>query len=53
MDEQQLQQAIARSMQGDQGDQQPNGEGMVGADSRNEHLREGEGQVGNNGGLPL
>lgn len=54
MDEQQLQQAIARSMQGDQGDQQPNGEGMVGADSRNgTPTPEGEGPVGNNGGLPL
>ena len=54
MDEQQLQQAIARSMQGDQGDQQPNGEGMVGADARNgTPTPEGEGPVGNNGGLPL
>lgn len=54
MDEQQLQQAITASMQGDQGPEQPNGEGMVGPDARNRVAPPtGEGPVGNNGGLPV
>ena len=42
MDEQQLQQAIAASMQGDQGPEQPNGEGMVGLMQEIESLRQQE-----------
>ena len=54
MDEQALQQAILGMQQGGQGDQQPNGEGMVGPDARNGTATpSGEGPVGNNGGLPL
>jgi len=54
MDEQQLQQAIAASIQGGQGIEQPNGEGMVGPDARNQTAPpQGEGPIGNNGGLPL
>ena len=54
MNEQQLQQALARSLEGGQGVEQPNGEGMVGPDARNRTAPPtGEGPVGNNGGLPL
>jgi hypothetical protein len=54
MNEQQLQQAIAASLQGGQGIEQPNGEGMVGPDARNQTAPpQGEGPIGNNGGLPL
>ena len=54
MNEQALQQAILASQQGGEGDQVPNAEGMVGPDARNGVAPpNGEGPVGNNGGLPL
>ena len=55
MDEQQLQQAIAcQACKAIKVINRPNGEGMVGADGRNgTPTPEGEGPVGNNGGLPL
>ena len=54
MDEQALQQAILASQQGGQTDQVPNADGVVGPDGRNGVAPpNGEGPVGNNGGLPL
>ena len=54
MDEQALQQAILASQQGGEVNQVPNAEGMVGPDGRNGVAPpNGEGPVGNNGGLPL
>jgi len=52
--EQALQQALAGMQQGGQGSIVNGPEGMVGADSRNGTAPpDGEGPVGNNGGLPL
>jgi hypothetical protein len=54
MNEQALQQAILASQQGGQADQVQNAEGVVGPDGRNGVAPpNGEGPVGNNGGLPL
>jgi len=54
MNEQALQQAIAASQQGGQSPEVQNAEGMVGPDGRNGvPSPDGEGPVGNNGGLPL
>jgi hypothetical protein len=54
MNEQALQQAIAASQQGGQSPEVQNAEGMVGPDARNGvPSPDGEGPVGNNGGLPL
>jgi hypothetical protein len=54
MDEQALQQAILESQQGGQGNQVTNADGVVGPDARNgTPPPNGEGPVGNNGGLPL
>ena len=54
MNEQALQQAILASQQGGEGDQVQNAEGMVGPDARNGIAPpNGEGPIGNNGGLPL
>lgn len=54
MNEQALQQAIAASQQGGQSPEVQNAEGMVGPDGRNGTAPpNGEGPVGNNGGLPL
>ena len=54
MNEQALQQAILASQQGGEGNEVQNAEGMVGPDGRNGTAPpNGEGPVGNNGGLPL
>jgi hypothetical protein len=54
MDEQALQQAILASQQGGQGNQIPNAGGVAGPDVGNgTPPPNGEGPVGNNGGLPL
>ena len=54
MDEQALQQAILASQQGGQANQIPNAEGVGGPDVGNgTPPPNGEGPVGNNGGLPL
>jgi len=54
MNEQALQQAIAASQQGGQSPEVQNAEGMVGPNARNGvPSPDGEGPVGNNGGLPL
>ena len=54
MNEQALQQAILASQQGGEGNEVQNAEGMVGPDGRNgTPTPNGEGPVGNNGGLPL
>ena len=54
MNEQALQQAIAASQQGGQSPEVQNAEGMVGPDGRNGvPSPDGEGPIGNNGGLPL
>lgn len=53
MNEQALQQAIASMQQGGEADQVTNAEGVVGPDGRNGvPTPNGEGPVGNNGGLP-
>lgn len=54
MNEQTLQQAIAGMQQGGEGNEVTNAEGVVGPDARNgTPTPNGEGPVGNNGGLPL
>ena len=54
MNEQTLQQAIAGMQQGGEGNEVTNAEGVVGPDARNGTAPpNGEGPVGNNGGLPL
>jgi hypothetical protein len=54
MNEQALQQAIAQSLQGGEGNQVQNAEGMVGPNARNgTNPPNGEGPIGNNGELPL
>ena len=54
MNEQALQQAIAQSLQGGEGNQVQNAEGMVGPNARNgTNPPDGTGPIGNNGQLPL